>query len=93
MEAEQIIIEPLVTEKSVSERAASRYVFKVHPKATKIAVKLAVAKLFKVKVVDVNTCRVRPKLRMTGRGIGRTTGWKKAYVTLAAGQKITELEA
>lgn len=93
MEAEQIIIEPLITEKSVGQRAGSRYVFKVHPKATKIAVKLAVTKIFKVKVIDVNTCHVRAKLRTSGRNVGRTTGWKKAYVTLAAGQKITELEA
>ena len=93
MEAEQIIIEPLITEKSVNARAGSRYVFKIHPKATKIAVKLAVAKIFKVKVIDVNTCHVRAKLRTVGKNIGRTTGWKKAYVTLAAGQKISELEA
>ncbi len=93
MEAEQIIIEPLLTEKSVKERAASRYAFKVHLRATKVAVKLAVQQLFKVKVTDVNTCHVRPKQRITGRSIGRTSSWKKAYVTLAAGQKIAELES
>jgi len=93
MEAEQILIEPLITEKSVNQRAAARYVFKVNLKSTKIAVKQAVEKIFKVKVTDVNTCHVRAKLRVTGRGIGRTTSWKKAYVTLAAGQKIAELEA
>jgi large subunit ribosomal protein L23 len=93
MEAEQIIIEPITTEKSVGERAVSRYVFKVHLKATKIAVRQAVEKVFKVKVKAVNTCFVRPRTRATGRNMGRTSSWKKAYVTLQAGQKITELEA
>ena len=93
MEFEQIIIAPLLTEKSVAERARSRYVFRVNLRATKIAVKQAVEQGFKVKVLDVNTAYVRPKRRVTGRGIGRTAGWKKAYVTLQPGQKIQELEA
>ncbi len=93
MQPEQIIIEPLLTEKSVAERAGSRYVFKVNLRATKTAVKQAVEKCFKVKVKDVNTCRMRPKRRVMGKSIGRTSAWKKAYVTLAAGQKIEELEA
>lgn len=93
MEAEQVIIDPVVTEKSVGERAASRYVFKVNLKATKVAVRQAVEKIFKVKVKAVNTCFIRPRTRITGRNIGRTSSWKKAYVTLEPGQKITELEA
>lgn len=93
MEFEQIIIAPLLTEKSVAERARSRYVFRVNLKATKIAIKQAVEKCFKVKVADVNTCYVRSKRRVMGKSIGRTSSWKKAYVTLAGGQKIQELEA
>ena len=93
MDLSQIIIEQLVTEKSVSGRALGRYVFKVNLKANKISVKHAVEKFFKVKVMDVNTCYVRPKQRIMGRSIGRTSRWKKAYVTLAKGQKIQELEA
>ena len=92
MYPEQIIIEPLVTEKAVGVKALSRYVFKVHLNATKIDVGQAVEKLFKVKVVAVNTCKVRPKRRIMGGSIGRTSRWKKAYVSLAAGQKIEELE-
>lgn len=92
MEAEQIVIKPLITEKSMGERAAARYVFQVHLDATKVAVKQAIEKIFKVKVLDVNTCHVRAKRRVMGRSIGRTSRWKKAYVTLAAGQKIQELE-
>jgi len=92
MEPEQIIIEPIITEKAVGERGLGRYVFRVHLKATKTAIKQAVEKIFKVKVKAVNTCYVRGKERALGRTIGRTTHWKKAYVTLTSGQKITELE-
>ncbi|MFH1347903.1 MAG: 50S ribosomal protein L23 [Candidatus Margulisiibacteriota bacterium] len=89
---EQIIIEPVVTEKTVGERAVSRYVFKVHPDATKISIAQAIEIMFKVKVLAVNTCRVRAKRRVLGRSIGRTSHWKKAYVTLKQGEKIEELE-
>jgi len=93
MEAEQIIIEPLVTEKSVTVRAKNCYVFRVNKKATKIAVRQAIEKLFKVKVLSVNTSFVRAKEKTVGRNIGKVSSWKKAYVTLAAGAKIAELEA
>jgi len=93
MEAEQIILAVVTTEKSVRARVLSRYTFRVHLDATKIAVKQAVEKLFKVKATDVNLCYVRSKRRVMGRSLGRTARWKKAYVTLPAGQKIQELEA
>jgi large subunit ribosomal protein L23 len=92
MHPEQIIIEQLLTEKAVGAKALSCYVFKVHLQATKIAIAQAVEKLFKVKVIAVNTGNVRSKRRILGRSIGRTPSWKKAYVTLKAGQKIEELE-
>jgi large subunit ribosomal protein L23 len=92
MEFDKIIIAQLVTEKSVTSRAGSRYAFRVNLDATKIDVKRAVEQYFKVKVLDVNTCHVRGKQRV-GKRIGRTATWKKAYVTLAKGQKIQELEA
>jgi large subunit ribosomal protein L23 len=93
MQFDQIVIEPVLTEKSVTQRALSCYVFKVHPAATKIAIKQAVEKAFKVKVQDVNVCRILSKRRVLGRSVGRTSHWKKAYVTLVRGQKIQELEA
>jgi len=93
MRPEQTIIEPVITEKAIGERALSRYVFKVNPLANKTSISQAVEQLFKVKVLAVNTSRVRPKRRVMGRSIGRTAQWKKAYVTLAQGQKIEELEA
>ncbi|MDI6731301.1 MAG: 50S ribosomal protein L23 [Candidatus Margulisbacteria bacterium] len=92
MQPEQIIIEPVVTEKAVGSRAASRYVFRVHAAATKIDIAGAVRALFKVKVESVNTSKVRAKKRVRGTTVGRTSNWKKAYVTLSAGQKIEELE-
>jgi len=92
MRSEQIIIEPVITEKAVAERVLSRYVFRVNPLANKTSIAQAVEKLFKVKVRAVNTNRVRPKRRVMGRSMGKTSHWKKAYVTLEAGQKIEELE-
>jgi large subunit ribosomal protein L23 len=92
MQPDQIVIAPIVTEKAISSRMFSRYVFKVHPRATKIDIASAVEKLFRVKVKNVNTCKVRSKFKMRGRTIGRIPGWKKAYVTLSAGSKIEELE-
>ena len=92
MNFEQIIVEPLITEKSVGERALGRYVFKVNLAASKVAVRQAVEKIFKVKVKAVNTSHVRPRQKTVGRSQGRTSAWKKAYVTLLAGQKIQELE-
>jgi len=93
MHPEQIILAPVVTEKAVGARAFSCYCFKVHSQATKIEITQAIEKIFKVRVKAVNTLKVRSKKRVTGRSIGRTSQWKKAYVTLAAGQKIEELEA
>ena len=93
MEYEQIIVAPLLTEKSLRAKEKACYVFRVNLQATKIAVKQAVEKCFKVKVAGVSTCIVRPKRRVMGRSIGKTSGWKKAYVTLQTGQKIQELES
>lgn len=92
MHPEQIILAPVVTEKAIGVRATSQYVFKVHSDANKKEIEGAIKKLFKVKVVSVNTCKVRAKTRVRGSIIGHTSKWKKAYVTLAAGQKIEELE-
>ncbi|MBI5078886.1 50S ribosomal protein L23 [Candidatus Saganbacteria bacterium] len=93
MEAEQVIIKPLITEKAVRERERGGYVFSVALSSGKIEIKRAVEKIFKVKVMSVNTCYVRGKQRAAKGKIGRTSRWKKAYVTLRAGQKIQELEA
>ncbi len=92
MEPAQIILEPMITEKAVSAKAQNRYVFKVHADSTKIDIKRAVEKLFRVSVADVNTVKNHGKPRMIGWKTGRTPSFKKAYVTLKKGQKIEELE-
>lgn len=89
-----IILSPVITEKATDQKGSNRYVFKVADSATKIDIRTAVEKVFTVKVTDVNTMRVKGKVRGAIRGrIGTTAGWKKAYVTLKEGQKIAALEA
>ncbi len=89
---EQIVLRPIVTEKSTLSSTDSKYVFAVLKSATKVDVKKAVERLFKVSVIDVNTVNVRGKTRRAGKSIGVTSSWKKAYVKLKAGQKIELLE-
>ncbi len=89
----QIIIEPIVTEKSSGLMASSVYVFRVLKDATKTQIKNALKQAFDVDAESINTAKVRGKARTLGRSIGRTAGWKKAYVKLKEGQKIKELEA
>lgn len=88
-----VIQRPLLTEKSVKLARQNKYTFRVHPSATKIDIRTAVEKGFGVKVLDVNTLRVRGKQRRMGRfKPGRTAAWKKAIVTLRAGDKIALFE-
>ena len=90
---ENVILSQIVTEKSTNARAENKYVFKVAQSATKVDVRNAIEKNFKVKVLDVNTVKCRGKKRVSGRSIGHTASYKKAYVTLASDQKIDKLEA
>ena len=89
MLAEEIILAPVVTEKSNDELQAGKYTFKVNKKATKIEIKYAVEKLFEVKVLKVNTMTVKGKEKRVGRYTGKTSDWKKAIVTIdtAASEK------
>ena len=82
MVAEDIIIAPVVTEKSSGEIQDGKYTFKVNKKATKIDIKRAVEKLFEVKVLNVNTVTVKGKEKRVGRNVGKTSDWKKAIVTI-----------
>ncbi len=82
MVAEDIILAPVVTEKSSSEIQEGKYTFKVNKKATKIDIKRAVEKLFEVKVLNVNTVMVKGKEKRVGRNVGKTSDWKKAIVTI-----------
>ena len=79
---EDIIIKPIVTEKSNMEMQAGKYTFEVNKKATKVDVKRAVEKLFNVKVLKVNTINVSGKEKRVGRNVGKTADWKKAIVSI-----------
>lgn len=82
MMPEDIIIEPVITERSNYDMQEGKYTFKVNKKATKVDIANAVEKLFEVKVLNVNTMSVKGKQRRQGRSIGKTSDWKKAIVTI-----------
>ena len=88
--AQDIIIAPIITEKSMSGVAGKKYTFKVDPDATKYEIADAVKELFKVDVAKVNTVNVRGKLKRMGRYEGKTASYKKAIVTLKADSKPIE---
>ena len=97
--APEIIIRPVVSEKSIDESGRGKYTFAVHKDANKIQIKSAIEELYakeKVTVVAVNvlTTKAKEKRRGTKRGriVGYTTPWRKAIVTLAPGQKIEFFE-
>ncbi len=93
MEVHQIIKKLLVTEKSTLARDESnKYIFEVDRKANKVEIGQAVEKLFKVKVVDVRVMNVLGKKKRTGRVMGQKSSWKKAIVTLTAGNRIEIFE-
>ena len=83
-----IIIAPVITEKSMAERSNNVYTFKVVKTATKDEIKAAVEDAFKVEVVKVNTLNTKSKRRRVGKYAGRTKTYKKAIVTLKAGSSI-----
>ena len=88
-----ILIAPLITEKSGQQiQTQNSYTFKVSINANKIEIKHAVERIFSVKVTDVNTIRMFGKPKRMGRYTGRRPDWKKAIVTLRAGDKIADFE-
>ncbi|HBQ20824.1 MAG TPA: 50S ribosomal protein L23 [Holosporales bacterium] len=85
----QIIQKPLITEKGTGLTAnLNTYVFRVEKSANRHDIKYAIEKLFKVKVEKVRTMIVRGKTKTVRRSVSRESNWKKAYVTLAQGNKI-----
>lgn len=90
MKAQDIVIRPIITEKSMAGNAEKKYTFEVNKDANKIEIAKAVAELFGVEVKKVNTLNVRGKLRRQGRYEGYTKAWKKAVVTLTEGSKTIE---
>lgn len=93
MEIHQIIRKLLITEKStVARDEANKYCFEVDSKANKVEIGKAVEKLFKVKVTNVRVMHVLGKKKRMGRVVGQKSSWKKAVVTLAAGNRIEIVE-
>ena len=82
MIAEEIIVRPIVTEKSNDGLGEGKYTFEVNKKANKIEIAKAVEKLFNVKVLKVNTMTVKGKEKRVGVHVGKTSDWKKAIVTI-----------
>lgn len=88
MDLSQVIIRPVVSEKSYVLSAAGKYTFRVHPDAHRTQIRQAVEAIFDVNVVEVRTLSVKSKPKRRGIGRGRTRAWKKAIVQLRDGQSI-----
>lgn len=89
----EIIRSPLITEKgTLVNEQANQVLFKVTRDANKVEIQRAVEQFFNVKVVKVRTVNLLGKTRRVGRSMGRRSDWKKAYVTLAEGQRIDFFE-
>jgi len=88
----QILIRPVVSEKSYHQITENRYTFRVHSDAHKTQVRQAVEELFGVKVVRVNVIKVQAKPKRRGLFKGTRQGWKKAVVQLRAGDTIEIFE-
>ena len=88
----KIIIEPLVTEKSVSLASKNKYIFKVVSSTNKNEVKKEINRIYKVDVTAVNILYRQEKIKQRNKIVGKQAAFKKAIVTLKKGQKIKELE-
>src|SRR3954462_10820151 len=93
MDASQVIIRPVVSEKSYVLASADKYTFRVHPDAHKTQIRQAVEQLFDVNVVEVRTMSVKSKPKRRGFTSGRTRAWKKAVVQVKPGQSIPIFQA
>jgi len=93
MELQDVILEPMVTEKVTNlSETANQFGFVVNRRANKIDIKRAIEKKFDVKVKSVRTMNVTGKIKTLGRFTGKRSDWKKAIVTLAEGHKIELFE-
>jgi large subunit ribosomal protein L23 len=88
MDASQVVIRPVVSEKSFVLAELGKYTFRVHDRAHKTQIRQAVEELFDVRVVEVHTSSVKSKPKRRGYTAGRTRQWKKAIVQVAEGETI-----
>ena len=92
LSSREVLIAPVVSEKSYSQIESRKYSFRVHPDAHKTQIRQAVEELFSVKVERVNVIKVQPKPKRRGTFRGTRPGWKKAVVQLRAGDTIEIFE-
>ena len=92
MDASQVVLAPIVSEKSYEGSTRGTYTFRVHPDAHKTQIRQAVEELFDVKVRRVNVIKVHAKPKRRGMFRGSRPGWKKAVVYLRAGDTIEIFE-
>ncbi len=96
LEATQIVLRPVISEKSMDQSTVNKYTFAVADEANKMQIKAAVEELFKVTVTDVNVMTTKRKEksrnRRRGRQVGYTSPWTKAVVTLESGDSIEFFE-
>jgi large subunit ribosomal protein L23 len=92
MDSRQVIIEPVISEKSYALMADGKYTFRVHDRAQKTQISHAVEEIFGVTVAGVRTSKVRAKPKRRGLHRGNTRSWKKAVVQLAPGERIELFE-
>lgn len=93
MSTHDIIIRPIITEKTTTQREeANQLSFEVHPKANRIEIRKAVEKIFGVNVQHVQTMNVTGKVKRRGRILGKRKNWKKAIVKLAPGDRVDFFE-
>jgi large subunit ribosomal protein L23 len=88
MHAHQIVIKPIVSEKSYHGSVHGKYTFRVHEDAHRTQIRQAIEELFDVHVVKVNVVKVQPKPKRRGMSRGVKPGWKKAIVQLQPGETI-----
>ena len=88
MDHSQVIIRPVVSEKSYALATVGKYTFRVHPDAHKTQIKQAIEELFDVRVLDVRTSSVPSKPKRRGYTSGRTRAWKKAVIQVREGDTI-----
>ena len=92
MDASQVLLAPIISEKSYEASTTGQYTFKVHQDAHKTQIRQAVEDLFEVKVLRVNVVKVAAKPKRRGQYTGVRPGWKKAVVTLQPGDRIEIFE-
>ena len=92
MDARNVIIRPVISEKSYALIADGKYTFRVHDRAHKTQIAAAVEEIFDVTVAEVRTAKVRAKPKRRGLHTGKTRAWKKAIVELAPGERIELFE-